>query len=210
LFRKEALLQTRGYRSFFGNEWEEEDLSLQLLSKGWRILFLPDIVAHHRLSHLNRNQGRNWKRNIRNRLWGLVIHMPLVRLPVEFSWKLALGAWDAIRLLRFRLYCGAIFECVTGLAGVWRLRDPLSALAMRRYDALRLHPVLDPDLFQQPPKITLAVLSSFFNRWRNRARNQSVWHSEKGDMGRSHIVMFAHEHVEKPVPINEEALESNS
>ena len=114
LLRKAALDQTLGYRPFFRSESEEEELSLQLLNVGWEILFVPEIVAHHRLSPLNRDNGQSWMRGLRNRLLTLALHMPLGRLPLEFAWKFGVGAWDALRMLRFKLYLQALFETILG------------------------------------------------------------------------------------------------
>ena len=193
LFRKAALEQTSGYRTFFGNEWEEEELAMQLLNRGWEIVFVPRIVAHHRLSSLNRNSARTWMRGLRNRLWAQVIHMPLSRLAVEIGWKIGMGAWDAIRLMRIRLFFQALFQCARGLGRAWRLRKPLSSLGLRRYDALRMRPVISSADFENPPAINWKVFNDYRRRWHNRPRNQSVWHADQSDIGSSYTVAYAHE-----------------
>src|ERR1700733_4096778 len=193
LFRKSAIAQTAGYRTFFLGEWEEEELSLQLLSRGHRIVFAPEIVAHHRLSLANRNSGRTWSRGVRNRIWALLIHMPLRRAGAEISWKVALGAWDAVRLQRPILFAKSLIQATTGVGRALRLRSPLAPTALRRYDALRLYPAISREEFEHPPAITFAALSGFWRRWRNRARNRSVWDRESGDVGESYTVAFAHE-----------------
>ena len=193
LFRKAALRDTEGYRTFFLNEWEEEELGLQLLRSGWQILFVPEIVAHHRLSPQNRNSSRTWMRGLRNRLWAIVMHFPLRRLPLELGWKIAVGAWDGIRLNRLRLFTQALAESVAGLPLAIRLRNPLTLQAVRRYDALRLNPVLNTEQFQTPPHVSLTTLGTFWRRWRNRARNRSVWEPGDEDTGTSYTVAYAHE-----------------
>lgn len=197
LFRKKAVLQTKGYRTFFTNDWEEEELALQLLHRDWRILFFPRIVAHHRLSSLNRNSPRTWMRGLRNRLWSMIIHMPLRRLFLELGWKLGVGGWDAIRLFRFRLFFRAVGEALLGIPRALQLRASLSGIALRRYDALRLHPVLSPADFTSPPAFTWKVFLVYLRRWSNRARNQSVWHNDKSDTGTSYTVAYAHEEKQK-------------
>ncbi len=100
LLRKSAIAKTAGYRSFFRNDREEEELSLQLISKGYRLVYVPGVTAHHRLSVLNRNSVRSWRRGFRNQFWLIFLHLPWRRIPLEVGWKMALGAWDAVRLVR--------------------------------------------------------------------------------------------------------------
>ena len=198
-FRKVAIRQTRGYRAFFGNEWEEEELGLQLLGSGWQIIFLPRIVAHHRLSLLNRNGARTWMRGLRNRLWAVVIHMPLRRMPLEIAWKVAVGTWDGIRLVRPARFLQALIWASAGLPRAWHLRTPLSAEGLRRYDALRLHPVVDSSQFENPPAVDSAAMAGFWRRWRNRPRNRNAWDRETNDTGSSYTVAYAHEeHLKFP------------
>jgi GT2 family glycosyltransferase len=196
LFRKIALNQTAGYRSSFRGQWEEEELGLQLLSRGWPIIFLPKVLAHHRLSNLNRNSAASWSRGIRNSIWGLLIHVPFPRVIFEIAWKITLGAWDAIRLMRLSLFLQALFQTTTDLPRVLSLRTPLSPTALRRYDALRFRPVLTPGEFEDPPVLTRAALFDYLKRWRNRARNRSVWNQANTDVGKSYTVAYAHEHAD--------------
>ncbi len=196
-FRKAALSQVSGYRKFFGNEWEEEELAMQLLNRGWQIVFVPQVVAHHRLSSLNRDSARTWMRGLRNRLWAQVIHIPVRRLLFEVGWKIGMGAWDAIRLGRIRLFCQALSESVAGFSHAWRLRQPLSELALRRFDALRMHTAISFADFENPPPFDWKIFNEYRRRWQNRPRNQSKWHADQSDIGSSYTVAYAHEEIRK-------------
>lgn len=200
LFRTSAIRNTAGYREFFSNEWEEEELGLQILGLGLKMIFEPAIVAHHRLSALNRNSARTWMRGLRNRIWAMVIHVPLPRLLPEVGWKILLGAWDGLRLLRPRLFLQALSQAVIGLPRAWRLRQPLSPIGLRRYDALRMSTVLSPAEFDDPPRRTMSRFLEFWRRWRNRARNRSAWDTREGDTGTSYTIAYAHE--QQPVAQN--------
>lgn len=193
LMRKAALSQTSGYRTFFVGQWEEEELGLQLLRSGWKIVFDPAIVAHHRMSTRNRDTTRTWSRGISNSIWSMMIHMPAPRVFFEIGWKVSLGTWDAIRLFRPRAFFQAIFRTAAGLRRASRLRQVLPPVALQRYDALRLNPVLTHEEFACPPRVTWGTVSGFLRRWRNRARNRNVWATAKGDTGSSYTVGFAHE-----------------
>ena len=42
--------------------------------------------------------------------------LPMARIPVEAGWKITLGAWDAFRLLRGRLFIEALVRLLKGSA----------------------------------------------------------------------------------------------
>ncbi len=193
LFRATAARGTAGYRSFFQGQREEEELALQLLSTGWQILYCPIILAHHRLSELNRDSLGGWRRGIRNDIWTRALHMPGHRLPIELGWTLVVGIWDMVRLARFRAFCDAIWTCVLGLRRVWRLRQPFPPMALRRYDALRLRSVLAEADFEHPPGISIIDLRRWWSRWRRRARDRSSWENGGPGTGSSHTVRYSHE-----------------
>lgn len=188
LFRTAALRSTIGYRDYFESEFEDPELSMQLISLGWGIYFHPAIVAHHRVSAINRNRPRTWKNGLRNRCWAMIIHMPWYRLPVELSWKLFVGAWDAIRLNRVRPYARALAEMIGGLPKVLIQRRPFSDLHRRRYDALRTKPVLSFAQFHDPAPFSIREMLGWWERWRNRARDRNVWDASPGSIGCSYSV----------------------
>jgi GT2 family glycosyltransferase len=194
LIRTDVIRKTVGYRAFFGNEWEEEELCLQLLGKGYGVWFEPSLVAHHRFSSLNRNTERTWMRGLRNRCWAILMHMPWRRVPIELTWKLALGAWDAVRMGRPLVYCRSLGQVVPGLGRALQLREPLDAIAIRRYDAIRLHPFLTEQEFAQPKDGSWRDLAIWWRRWRNRARDKNIWDKAPGGKGTSYTVGYAHEH----------------
>ena len=194
LIRAEAVCQVGGYRPLFGNEWEEEELSLRLLKAGWLLWFAPDILIHHRLSPLNRRTARTWMRGFRNKLWSMVMHYPLRRVLLEGAWVIALAAWDAVRLLRPHYYLLGIIQFFWGLPRALRLRDPMSTPALRRYDALRFREVVSREELEAPAPVSAGELWRWFlARWRNRPRQRSFWDRRPGDIGTSDTVRFAHE-----------------
>jgi GT2 family glycosyltransferase len=198
LFRTSALRQIGGYRAFFGNEWEEEELGLRMLAAGWIIYFFPSVVIHHHVSVRNRNQERTWSRNIRNKLWAMVMNMPMRRLPLEMGWIVFVGFQDAIRMLRFKAYGQAIFQFLGGLGRAAGLRAPMPAIALRRYDAMRFGQITSGEDYRSPPNQDCrAVWRWFTHRWMNRARERSVWDRRPGDIGKSPTVGFAHEYESK-------------
>ena len=111
-FRRSALLESDAFGNglFWGDE--EWEAALNLLSRGWRIYFLPSILTEHRASSLNRSKARYFRRTTRNHLLTILRYFPLhKRLEYslkEFLYQSALGrkyvpsviagAWDSLRL----------------------------------------------------------------------------------------------------------------
>jgi len=192
LLRKSAIDETCGYRDIFAHTGEEEELSLQLLKRGWNISYRPEIVAHHRYSTQNRSKPNVWKYALRNRLWTILLHMPMPRLFIEIVWKLFVGFWDAFRLRRMALYYNAVLESIIGISEIWKLRDPLDKVQLRRYDYLRAYGVLPYDLFEDPPSMRFTYLIRWAKRWPNRLREGSFY-SKKSNLGYGEYPTHEHE-----------------
>lgn len=194
IIRTAVIDQVGGYVPFFGNEGEEEELSMRILDRGWAILFVPSVLIHHRVSQVSRNSERTWERGLRNKLWLIVLHMPWRRAPIEIVWKLGVGLWDAFRLRRFRRLFRSICQFLLGLPTVLRVRKPISALTLRRYDAIRFRGVRTATQYIDPPACEVRDLVKWCNTsWRNRPRNRSFWDRRPGDTGGTSTGMFAHE-----------------
>jgi GT2 family glycosyltransferase len=193
LFRSAAVRCTSGYRHFFGNEWEEEELSLQIMKAGWAIYFFPRVLVHHHVSAQNRLTTRTWKRGFRNKMWALLIHFPLYRLPVEMSWVLGIATFDAFRLLRFGSFVRGFIEFLGGLPRALQLRDPMSKEVLRRYDAMRFGLVVSEEEYTNPRRIGIGDFRQWFLAWWVRPRQRSFWDSRPGDTGQSPTVKYAHE-----------------
>lgn len=197
MVRRAVIAHTGGYLTSFGNEGEEEELSLRILDAGWGILFFPGILIHHRVSPLSRNSERTWERGLRNKLWLILLHMPRRRVPVELCWKLGVGLWDAFRLRRFRRFFRSVGQFLTGMPAILRIRKPISALTLRRYDAIRFRGVCTAMEYADPPACRIRDLANWYGKsWRNRPRNRSFWDHRAGDVGVTSAGTFAHEFAE--------------
>jgi hypothetical protein len=96
------------------------------------------------------------------------------RIAVEVGWKVTLGAWDALRLQRGRLYIEALAEAFKGAGTIWKLREPLDSLSSRRYDALRAYGVLPYEMFDTPPSMGWGIFKRWTKRWRERNRGRFI------------------------------------
>jgi GT2 family glycosyltransferase len=195
LIRATAVRESGGYQDFFQGEREEEELGLRLMKSHWAIYFFPSVLIHHLVSPSNRSFARAWKRAFRNRLWVMVMHFPASRLPIEITWVLAVAAFDAVRLLRFRAFAQGMLEFFGGLPRAARLRDPMSNLVLRRYDAMRFGALRTEEEYKNPPKVRVRDLIFWFRTWLNRPRQRSFWDWRDGDIGTSATVKYAHEYT---------------
>jgi len=193
LLRKEAISKCCGYREFFASHYEEDELSLQLISGGWYLWYRGDVVAHHRLSPRNRQPSRAWQRGLRNMLWSILMHMPAKTLALELGWKIGMGAWDAVRLRRPVAYLNALREFFLGSPRVSRLRNPMNSLAYRRVCRMRSGGLIQLSDFEAPGSVRFSDMMNWFARWRGRARDRSFWDPRPGDTGTSITVGYAHE-----------------
>lgn len=193
LIRTEAVMQTGGYTTFFGNEWEEEELALRVMKAGYALYYDPSLVVHHRVSQQNRRSDRTWMRGFRNKLWSLLMHFPARRVITDGAWVLAVACWDAIRMLRFRWFALGLWQFAAGLPRAMKLRRPISSPVMARYDALRFRAVTSKADFDSPPAVRAVDAWRWFTQsWWTRARQRSFWDRRAGDVGTSSTVVFAH------------------
>jgi GT2 family glycosyltransferase len=86
--RRSAYLDVGGFERRFGVGGEEHLLSLDLAAAGWRLAYVPWVVAYHRPTPANRDRRRRELRNafwstwLRRRLGGAVTHsIRLLREP---------------------------------------------------------------------------------------------------------------------------------
>lgn len=109
IVRSSAFLEAGGFSAKLMIGGEEELLACDLVSRGWDIVYVPEVIAHHhpskvRSPHLRRRQG------LRNTLWFLWLRRParsalrrtihLVRT-VPRDLVSARAFWDAVRGLRW-------------------------------------------------------------------------------------------------------------
>ena len=80
--RREAFLQAGGFDERFFIGGEEELLALDLVSRGWDLVYVSELVAHHYPSRY-RDLPRRQRTQLRNRLWTVWLRRPLRRVAVR-------------------------------------------------------------------------------------------------------------------------------
>jgi GT2 family glycosyltransferase len=76
IVRRSAFLDAGGFERRYGVGGEERLLALDLLREGWKLRYVPSIVAHHHPSPA-RNLAARRRRETRNDLWSAWLRRPL-------------------------------------------------------------------------------------------------------------------------------------
>jgi GT2 family glycosyltransferase len=176
MIRREVVETLGGYRDFYFYYGEEAEYSLRVLDAGWKILFFPRVVVHHRVSETGRAGDRILFHSYRNNLWTLLLRIPWPRVLFEGSWRLGLYCWESLRQLRpWPLVC-AILSCTRGLPRVLRLRAPISERTLQRYDALRFRHVLTRQDYEDARRPSPRDMWQWFSTtWRCRPKPPCFW-----------------------------------
>ncbi|MEQ1948427.1 MAG: glycosyltransferase [Bryobacteraceae bacterium] len=194
VIRKEACWMLGGYRDFFEYYAEENEYALRVMDAGWRIVYMPSICVHHRVSSIGRNLARIWAYSLRNNIWTILLNIPARRLPVELAWKMFVGAVESVRLLQIGWFFWAIGSALKSAPRALRLRRPISAETLRVYDCLRFG--LDP----KDGKISISeVLRWWRQNWLKRRRANAFWNSGSHGIGGSSTATFSEIEVSSTV-----------
>ena len=119
VLRRDAFKEAGGFSPRLWLGGEEELLATDLLSAGWEMCYLEDLVVHHRASklrdaHLRRRVG------LRNTLWFVWLRRPL-------GPALRRSAFLARTVPRDRTSALAVWDAVRGLPWLLRSRQPRPA-----------------------------------------------------------------------------------
>jgi GT2 family glycosyltransferase len=116
--RRLAYLETGGFHPRFGVGGEEKLVALDLAAAGWRLAYVPDVVAHHRPPPRLDGAARR-RRLARNAFWCAWLRRPLPGAARQSAALLRLGLSD-------RAVAQGLAEALAGAGWVLRERRPLS------------------------------------------------------------------------------------
>lgn len=122
--RRSAFLAAGGFHPRYGVGGEERLLALDLLAAGWRVRYVPEVVAHHCPPRGLHGRGRA-TRTLRNDLWSIWLRRPLARIPAATARRLRQEGW------RSRTSWAGAAAALGGLRWVRRERRPLPASVER-------------------------------------------------------------------------------
>jgi GT2 family glycosyltransferase len=141
--RRAAYLRLPGFPAFFGHMYEEPDYALQCYAAGLAVWHEPGLVVRHRVSPLNRHDGRRQRLHARNELWSVLVRCP-------WPWLPAVALFRIWRQLRFAATRGVLemlmqpvwwLSALEGLPHCLRHRDPVPWPRYRAWMRLARHPL---------------------------------------------------------------------
>ena len=125
--RRSAFLQVGGFERRLVGGGEEEALACDLMTAGWDLRYVPDVVAHHHPP--GGDKGEDRVLGIRNSLWFAWRRRPLVS---ALRWTMYMLRSTPVSALSVRAYLGAL----RGLPWVLRTRRVAPAEVEARLRAL--------------------------------------------------------------------------
>jgi GT2 family glycosyltransferase len=98
--RRSAFLEAGGFEPRFFIGGEEELLATDLVTRGWWLCYVPELVIHHHPSQQRDGQTRRWAL-IRNALWFTWLRRPLTSALWRTLWLARSQLWDGIAVRGF-------------------------------------------------------------------------------------------------------------
>jgi GT2 family glycosyltransferase len=194
LVRRDVVNAAGGFRAVFVYGGEESDLALRLLEMGYYVLLVPSIVAHHRLSSINRDDARAWALGHRNSLWMVVLNYPSPQAMGSLAIKLCMLVLDGFRTGRGRLTLRAGGSFLKGLPTIVRMRKAVSWQTMRRHAILRKRVVYEIGDIDRNGRLSVSEHWTWVSKtWRLRRRPSSFWSARAGQRGKSPLARFTDE-----------------
>ena len=184
MMRTRVAREVGDYRDFFAYYKEEAEYALRVIDCGWRVLYFPEVVVHHRLSPIGRSNVRITAYGFRNALWTALLHVPARRALVEVAWKFVVGGTELLRRGNVRWLAWGLLSTVRGLPRVFRARRAVSNATMRRVDAVRFRRVTSAAEFDRPQPPTWTERRVWFRDvWLRRRRARPFWDRGAGVLG---------------------------
>lgn len=173
-----------GYRDYFEYYKEEAEYALRVIGAGYRILYVPALVVHHRMSPIGRSAARIAAYSFRNSIWTVLLALPVPLLVIDGAWKAVLGGVEMFRQGSPRWFVWAIASTVRGLPRALRDRAPISRTGVRVYQALRFRHIHSARaLVEARPPTWAERLEWFRTVWLRRRRPRAFWDARGGGIG---------------------------
>ncbi len=201
MIRASVTTEVGVYRDFYYYYGEESEYSLRIWNAGWRILFFPKVIVHHRVSSAGRSNRKILRYSIRNNIWTTILHMPWPRVGIQLLWRFTNYGFESLRLLQPVAFVGAIASCVSGMPRVLRLRKPISGKTLELLDLISTKEVRTPaELSSKGPSLKDRI-TVFYASWKDRPRQRSFWDRRSGDLGKASTIVFEHQLDQEDRPL---------
>ena len=126
-FRTEALRQSGGYDENFHQFAENLDLSIKLLSHGWKIVYCPSLSSVELVvsKHISSRRSNGNYYSLRNRLWFARKHYPLWRVFTYSLPRIAVAAYKSIQYGWFDYFLAGLRDGLLAPHAIRSARQPL-------------------------------------------------------------------------------------
>jgi len=147
VYRKECIQRIKGYSQEFFFGLEEGDISLQLINRGCKIIYKPDIITYHRKSSLHRNIRREIMLRTRNGIWLFWKYFPFyMAIFLILRYLLRMAVSSSVKPSGIKYFLKGSYLGLTGLSVGVRERELLSKEAIKmtkkwRQQLLSLYPL---------------------------------------------------------------------
>jgi len=131
LYRRDVFLEAGGFDEDYFCYAEDIDLGFSLRLLGYRCLYIPDAIVHHKGSALTgKRSDFSTYHGHRNLVWAYVKNMPgplfWLYLPYHFALNVFSVVWYSIKG-RWRVNLKAKWDAIKGLPKMWRKRRQIQA-----------------------------------------------------------------------------------
>jgi glycosyltransferase involved in cell wall biosynthesis len=148
-FRQEAVREVGGYCEDFFFAFEEDDLSIRLLDRGWDIISIPVTPLIHLFSGI-RDREKLHILGPRNSILFIFLNVPLLYLFPKII-KTTVGTlWHGIKIGELRLKLKGVIQAYELCMKYWEKRNPVSVKTWRNFRRLLKQP--EPYIPVQSPK----------------------------------------------------------
>ena len=132
-FRSKCIQQTRGFPEDFFLYFEEADLTLQLVNKGLKIVYKPDIVTYHRRSPVQRDEALEFLLKTRNGIWLFWKYFPFsLALCLTLGYVFKQGVLTAGRPAYLLSFFKGTYLGLRGISAQRKKGEPLSREAINK------------------------------------------------------------------------------
>jgi GT2 family glycosyltransferase len=127
IIKTEALKKTRYYPKEYFIYWNEEELSAQILARGYKIKYFPEVETYHKGNRNQRMTKRRLYFEVRNRLWTFWMHESKREIIKKTAAHLYAYFLSSLRSKYVFSYIKGIIDAVMGLPGCIRNRETIDS-----------------------------------------------------------------------------------
>jgi GT2 family glycosyltransferase len=136
-FRRSLFLDSGGYPEHFFISHEGPYLALELLNRGFEIIYFPDVIVRHAHAEGGRESWRRYYYDTRNLIWLSFHYLPISLLIKKVLVELGALFIYSLRDGYFKIWLEGIKDGILGVKIHNISRSPIGDRALRKYQAIK-------------------------------------------------------------------------